>query len=313
MRYPVIAATAGRALWCLTLAAPAASTCLAVGVGGESADKQALIALKQAVGVTVDQPRPFGYLVGDLVTQRILLQIDGHDVEPDAIPGTERFGIWLERRPAYIQIDSNSRKWLIVDYQVVNSPRALTTIALPRWELAVKPASRPLIVSAWPISVGPMSERTVFGQDGLQALRPDREAPLIATAPLRRWLTWSLVACLSSMVAWGSWVLWSDRRAARQLPFARAQREVRDLHDLDRLAWQSLHRAIDRTAGRAIQLGTLPALFQRAPYLEALRPQIEAFLRQSAARFFGDGADGEQVSVHELCRRLRLIEKRRVQ
>ncbi len=44
-------------------------------------------------------------------------------------------------------------------------------------------------------------------------------------------------------------------------------------------AWLALHRAFDRTAGRALQTTTLPVLFKRAPHFENQRAAIDAILR----------------------------------
>ena len=44
-------------------------------------------------------------------------------------------------------------------------------------------------------------------------------------------------------------------------------------------AWRALHRAFDQTAGRVVQTATLPALFERVPQLQSLRPRDRAVLR----------------------------------
>ncbi len=46
----------------------------------------------------VQQPRPFGYVLGDTLTQRILLQGAGHDFDPAVLPPAQRAGPWFARR-----------------------------------------------------------------------------------------------------------------------------------------------------------------------------------------------------------------------
>jgi mxaA protein len=76
-------------------------------------------------------------------------------------------------------------------------------------------------------------------------------------------------------------------------------------------AWQALHRAFDRAAGRVVQTSTLGSLFARASYLEPLRPRIEEFFEQSVEYFFGEPSAARRVlSVHTLCDDLRRIERR---
>ncbi len=253
----------------------------------------------------VQQPRAFGYVVGDVVTQRVLLEAEGRRFEPAELPRTERLGVWLERRSAQVETDSSGREWLAVSYQIVNAPQSLTTVKLPAWELDEK-----VRIPEWPLSVGPLTPREAFDSGGLQSLRPDRSAPAIATAPIARQLFLWSVALALTLAAWLAWWLHRNRRASANLPFARALREIRATDDTTAQAWQSLHRAFDATAGRVIQRESLGALFQRAPHLAACRAQIETFYARSSERFFGTGGTAQALSVRGLCRDLRRLEKR---
>lgn len=89
-----------------------------------------------AAQAVVVQPRPFGYTVGDLVTQRVLLVRAGRPFEPSELPTAARVNAWLERRAAHVESSATGERWVVVEYQVLNAPRALATIALPSWELA---------------------------------------------------------------------------------------------------------------------------------------------------------------------------------
>jgi len=95
-------------------------------------------------------------------------------------------------------------------------------------------------------------------------------------------------------------------------PFACALREMRRVGDSAPQSWHALHRAIDRTAGQAIQSATLPDLFLRAPHLVPLRAKIEQFFDESGARFFA-GTAGRSLPLRELCSELRRLEKRHEQ
>jgi mxaA protein len=268
-----------------------------------------LIALQtqaQAPAV-VEQPRAFGYVLGDLVTQRVLLP-DGF--EPAELPRSERFGVWLERHASRIERGADGRRWLIVQYQIVNSPQSLTTVTIPTWRVPAVRGGDGLLVDAWPISVGPLTPRAAFSTGALQELQPDREAPLVATAPIVRQLIFWLSLLALTIVAWAAWVVWRNWRASRNQPFARALREIRAAGESAPQAWQALHAAFDRTAGRVVQLQTLPVLFERAPFLAPQRTEIEKFFAQSTERFYGSGVVAEPVSVGALCTRLRRAERR---
>ncbi len=259
---------------------------------------------------TVQQPRPFGYVIGDLIEQRVLLEGGARTVDLASLPKLGRVGTWLERRTPTVVSDTQGRAWVVVDYQLINAPQALTTINLPSWDVHLRSSSTVLQVPPWPISIEPLTLRTVLGQGGLQELRADRPAPSIPVQPIVRSIEIWAGALALILAFWVGWILWRNRRAAANEPFARAAREIGAAGEQSPRAWQALHRAFDRTAGRVVQPATLPALFQAARHLGPLRPRIEAFYAQSQELFFGAGLPERPISVRELCGALRQIEKR---
>lgn len=260
----------------------------------------------QQQDATVEQPRPFGYTVGDIATQRVRLP---EGFASSALPDAGRASAWLERRPARFERGPDGRRWLAVDYQVVNAPRALATVTVPAWQLADAAGTRALRVPAAAISVGPLTAPPAAG--GALPLRPDRPPPAIATGEMQRQLWLWAGALAATLAAWLAYAGWNAWRASRTLPFARALRELRGQDVAPLAAHLALHQAFDRTAGRVVHAGTLAALFEQAPYLRPLQPQIERFYAQSAALFFSGGsAPADAVSPQALCRQLRRLERR---
>jgi mxaA protein len=268
----------------------------------------------------VEQPRPTGYFVGDLLTQRVLLQSAAGNLNPTVLPTPGRVSAWFERRKVGLEKDSSSRPWLVVQYQILNAPQKLTIVTLPAWTLAVQgPAGAttlPLKIPSSHVSVAPLSLPGSPTQVGTADLRPDRLAPTIPLAPIRRQIALSGGALALILASWLVWLLWRNRRAVATQPFASALREMRSLKDREPRAWQVLHRAFDRTAGRVIQTATLPELFERAPQLLPAREEIERFFARSSLLFFGAPAQpatpgpGADVSPRTLCEALRRIERR---
>jgi len=254
----------------------------------------------------VQQPRPFGYVLGDTLTQRSLLESSGRVFEPAMLPPTERAGLWFARRSARLETASGHR-WLVMDYQLINAPQALMMVNLPSVNLKSMSGGDQLVIPEWPVSVAPLTPRAAFAKGGLQELRPDHPAPLIPTAALRERALLSSSASIAVLLIWlGWWALRSARASASQ-PFARALREIK-LGDDDReAAWVAMHRAFDRTAGRTVQLSTLPLLFEQAPHFGPQRAAIEQFFEASSRRFFSGHRAG--ASLRELCTSLRAIER----
>ncbi len=262
-------------------------------------------ALPEAV---VQQPRAFGYVLGDVITQRVLLHIDDAPFEPK-MPATQRVGIWLERRGARIESAPDGRRWLVIEYQLINAPRLLTTISVPPLLLVSTQGDSRLLVPEWSISVSPLTPHSAFDAAGLGELRPDKQAALIATASIKRqlWL-WSL-ALAATLTAWMAWTQWRNRLSALNRPFARAWHEIQRLDADSPQTWQALHRAFDRTAGRVMHTDTLPLLFEEAPHLQPLRAQVEEFFAASSERFFGSGTQHAAVSIRSLSEALRRVER----
>ena len=253
------------------------------------------------------QPRAFGYTVGDLAVQRVRLSLAGRPFEPASLPAPARVSAWLERRAARVEAAPDGARWLVVEYQIVNAPRTLVTIPVPGWDLPGAAGASGLRVAPAALGVAPLTTPAPPGE--ALPLRPDRPAPAIDTGAIQRrlalWLA-ALAAVLSAWLAWLAWNAWRDRTT---LPFACALRELR-AQPPAAAAHLALHHAFDRAAGRVVQAASLDALFERAPHLRPLRPQVERFYAQSAELFFGAGLPADALSPQALCRGLRRLERR---
>lgn len=285
------------------LCAAAALAAFAVSRSATAAEEPALPEAE------VQQPRAFGYMLGDVITQRVLLTSKTKPFELAKMPASQRVGMWLERRASRVESAADGARWLIVEYQVINAPRILTTITVPPLLLESPQPDTKLLVPEWSVSVSPLTPPTAFDSAGLGKLRPDRQAALVETATIKRQVWIWLLALAATAAAWIGWTLWRNRLAALNQPFARAWYEMRKLDEASPHAWQTLHRAFDRTAGRVMHTDALPLLFEQAPYLQPLRARIEEFFAASSERFFGAGTQTAGVSVRSLCADLQRVER----
>lgn len=285
-----------------------------VGIGSLAVSAEPAAPAAAAVAATVQQPRSFGHVLGDVLTQRVLLEHAGRPLQPGALPAATRVDLWLERRPPRIETDAQGRRWLAIDYQLINAPRALSAITLPALSLAT--ASGPtLALPAWPVSIAPLTPPEVFGQGDLQPLRPDRPVAALPTDAIERQLRLSLAALLGVLLAWLAWWSWRNASEARRLPFAQAWRELKRIDDpASAQAWRIVHRALNASAGRVIHGAGVPHLLAEAPYLRPLQTRLEDFYRESTRRFFAADADRAAADpsypLKPLCRALRDAEKR---
>jgi mxaA protein len=258
----------------------------------------------------VEQPRSFGHFVGDVLTQRIPLDQGGRHFQPSSLPAADRVGLWFQRLPPRLETDAAGRHWLIVDYQIINSPRLPVSVALPALTIPTD-LNAPVTVGSWPIHLSPLSAPPAYANVEPLPLRPDHPPARVPTRPAeRRLAAWS--ACLAVVLsAWLGWLLWANRRDALRRPFARVLRELRGLPSGqdDARAWICVHRALNETAGRAIQQHAVERLFSAAPHLEPLRAELEEFYRRSSARFYARSTGDTSFPLADLCLKLRRIEK----
>ncbi|MBN3765721.1 hypothetical protein [Burkholderia sp. Ac-20365] len=262
---------------------------------------------------TVQQPRAFGHVLGDVVTQQVLLGSNDSAGELSAMPSTGRVNAWLERRTPSITTDADGRRWLVLDYQVMNSPRAPTVTSTPPLQLRLA-SGKTLDVAASPLSIGPLAPLGLADAGRLAGLQPDRLVAPEPTAPLRRALImWSALA-VAVMIAWLGWWLWRNQRDARQLPFAKAWARFGKHDDAaleaDPDAWRGLHRALDEAAGHVVLAGAVPELTRQAPHLREFQPQLEQFFQRSSDRFFSGLPVATPFRLRELFRALYRAEKR---
>jgi len=294
--------------------APAASEAAAAPTARDAASMPvhpaAPAIVPAAPNATVEQPRSFGHVLGDVLTQRVLLSVGGRDATPTTLPPADRVGPFLERRAPQVGPDRSGRRWLTLEYQVINAPRALTALALPALSIATDAGV--LQVGEWPISVGPLTPLATFNQGELQPLRPDRPVEPVPTAAIERRLKAALIALAAVLGAWTAWWASRNAREARRLPFARAWRQLRGLEPDSAAAWLAVHHALNAAAGRAVHAGTLTRLLADAPYLQPLGPQLENFFRHSAQRFFAatSGLAPGGFALRELGLALREAERR---
>jgi mxaA protein len=284
------------------------------GISGFAAGAESAAPAAGVVAAIIEQPRSFGHVLGDVLTQRVLLEHAGRPLQPGAMPAATRVDLWLERRPPRIETDARGRRWLAIDYQLINAPRALSAIALPALSLAT--VSGPtLALPAWPISIAPLTPAEVFGQGDLQPLRPDRPVAALPTDAIERQLRLSLTALAGVLLAWLAWWAWRNASEARRLPFAQAWRDLKRIDDpASAQGWRIVHRALNASAGFVVHGAGVPRLVAEAPYLRPLQPRLEDFYRESTRRFFAAEADRAAADpsypLKPLCRALRDAEKR---
>jgi mxaA protein len=261
-----------------------------------------------------DEPRAFGYQVGDLVTRHVVLQVPaGLRLDEASLPRLGGRGLALELRSLRRENLAQGER-LTLTYQVFIAPVAARTFEMPSFTLHYRgtPRDQDLRVDAWPVTVAPLVPVEVSPRRGLGELQPDDAPALLPTAPLQQ----RLAVWIAGIVLVAAWLAvlqfglpWWRRRAR---PFAAAWRSVRDLRadagpDEWRAACRQMHAAFDATAGAVLFERDLAAFTASQSAYAGLAGEIRTFFALSRREFFAAAPReaGDAAWLRDFCKRCR--------
>jgi mxaA protein len=276
--------------------------------------RRAVLAALMALGVAAaaaraevraihaEEPRPFGYFLGDTLARTIEIETGLDDeIVPASLPRTGASNYWLELRA--IDLSSIRRgdariHRLHLTYQTFYAPIDPRKVTIPSAEITIRGpgGSETATLPAFTFLTSPIRE--IFpeksGETAETFLRPD------ATPTLRRSGHLRTAALAAAALAFGFWLLlardlawWPfTQRPAR--PFSRAAREIGQAlaRGTNGAAYSAallaLHRAFDRAAGQRVLAADVDAFLAAHPEHGENRAEVERFFAASRAVFFGD-------------------------
>lgn len=284
----------------------AASTLTLLAAPGANADEVAVLDARS------DEPRAYGYQVGDRVTRRVDLRVPaGLKLDERSLPRPGARGLALElRRLERERIAGGER--LVLTYQVFIAPVAARTFEMPAFTLrwTGTPRDQEQRIEAWPVTVAPLVPVEVSPRRGLGELQPDAVPAPIDTSAARTRLA-TAGAGIAAVLLWLALLQFGLPWRRRTGPFAAAWSELRRLRDDDEAAWRAacrrVHAALDATAGAVLFEADVPAFVARRPAYAPLADDIRRFLDLSRREFFAaaprDPADA--AWLRDFCRRCR--------
>ena len=277
------------------------------------------VAAPDTLGASSDEPRAFGYTVGDVVSRRITLRVpDGLELDPDSLPRAGARGRALELQRVVLHKSlTGVPEALELDYQVFLAPREVRVLELPPIELRFDGLARPqtLRIDAWPVSVAPLAPVEPSTRDGLGEMRPDREPPRVDTASARIRLAVEAGAILLLLGYLASVYLVLPWSARRRRPFGRAWTALSALPARPdaaqrRAAFERMHAALNETAGEVLFEPGLDRFVASRPRFVPLRNDLARFFAASRAEFFAGGDDAIDARwLVAFCRRCRDLER----
>ena len=273
-------------------------------------------------------PRPFGYVIGDIIEHRISLVLErGFELDPASIPEPGRASRLLALNEAELEseaCDGESRHSIRLRYQIVNAPPRVIGAGTPHLRLRVlgPEGDLPVVLPAWGFTVGPIVTPEERSPGRLPNLRPALPpSPFSIDAHTARVLALGALA-LALLVP-----ILRDRLAGRRgapaarhfdRAYRRLRREAEDPPSPGAAAeaLTEVHAAFNATAGRAVFEHDLARFFVEHPRFEPLRASIEAFFAESGRVLYGRDRGAPDTDSHldrlrDLCRACRDVERRR--
>jgi mxaA protein len=295
------------------IASPATALLLALALARSAAAAPALLSARS------DEPRAFGYTVGDVVTRRIALQVPaGLKLDEDSLPraGTRGRALELQRVVLHTSLGGAPDE-LQLDYQVFLAPREVRVLEMPPIELRFDGVPRPqtLRIDAWPVTVAPLAPVEASPREGLGEMRPDREPPPLDTGATRARLALEAGAALLLLGYLAHVYLVLPWAAQRRRPFGRAWKllgalPVQPDATQRRAAFERVHAALNETAGEVLFEPGLERFVMLRPRFAPLRDDLVRFFTDSRSEFFAGGGDAFDARwLVAFCRRCRDLER----
>lgn len=279
----------------------------------------ATAAAPESLSARADEPRAFGYTVGDTVSRRIALHVPaGLTLDEASLPHAGTRGRALElQRVVLHKSFTGTPDALQLDYQIFLAPREVRVIEMPPIELRFDgaPRAQALRIDAWPLTLAPLVPVEAPTREGLGELRPDLEPPRVDTAAARTRLLIEAAAILLLLGYLANVYLVMPWSAQRRRPFGRAWQALRALPaqpeaTLRRDAFERLHAALNETHGEVLFARGLDRFLAFNPRFVPLRDDLARFFAVSRVEFFAggqDAADGHWLRA--FCRRCRDLER----
>ena len=279
--------------------------------------------LTEVVTASADEPRAFGWHIGDVVSRRITVDaprgliLDAASVPRAGVRGgaLELRGIdWLRGGPD----TTAAHHELVLRYQLMRSPPTLHTYELPAVVLRFTGTARAQEVrlDARGLVVAPLVPVDAPTRVGLGALRPDAAPMPIDTQPARlRLLGYGAGALL--LLGYLAYVYldvpWRQRR---NRPFAAAWRALHTApsggaNDGRQAAFVRLHAAFNASGGEVLFEPGIDRFVARHPRFSPLRGEIVRFFQASKQLHFASAAAAEidHDWLRAFCRRCRDAER----
>ena len=240
----------------------------------------------------VQTPRPFGYVIGDEIKQRIIVETrKGLVLQYSSIPGKGEINRWLNLNK--IKIDKSNtragvRYQIDLTYQLFYAPLEVKMLELPRFTLQFQQFGNTVekMVPRWYFTSAPLRELAIRKEDGKEYMRADTPAPLLDNhTSLNRLILSLFIACLST--AYLGWIYGIFTFLPKYQIFKRPAQQLAKSAGNDLASMLNImHKALNNLNGKPLFKHQLSDFYQRHPNYQQLHSELIWFFNYSNQHYF---------------------------
>ena len=262
----------------------------------------------------VETPRPFGYVNGDEIPQRIIIETrSGITLQTGSLPAKGQINRWLNLNQVTVK-QSGQRYQIDLLYQVFYAPLEVKALTLPGFTVQLSQGEKTVgkSIPAWTFTLSPLRELVVRQTEQGEYMRPDSPPSLLANDRAGYGLAAGLsVAAL--IAAYLGYLYACFPGLSRRTVFKLALRNLAGLSKADmEQALTIVHQALNNLNGQPLFANRLSDFYRHNPQYRQISSQLAWFFNYSNRYFFSDGMIAVTQDLQQLkdfCEHCRKIER----
>jgi len=266
------------------------------------------------INFAVETPRPFGYVIGDEIPERIVFETrQDVTLNTASLPAEGPINRWLNLNHMHIR-QSGQRYEIDLRYQVFYAPLSVRILTLPGFDLRFGNGDNAFSknVPPWRFTMSPLRDLAVKSAESGATLRPDSPPPQLDTG---RTLALIAVGSGASAVAAAALAFLYGYFPAlrRRALFKQALKRLARMPEKDMAeALRTVHEALNRLHRKPLYQHQLAAFYLAHPEYRRVDIQLNWFFNYSNHYFFSRNVSAtalDREKLVALCQACRQIER----
>lgn len=252
-------------------------------------------------------PRPFGYVIGDEIAHRVIIETrDGAKLNQANLPTKGILNRWLNLNQINVKekpLNGGYHYEIDLTYQVFYAPQATKMLTIPSIALNFNQAGQALekIIPTWQFTISALREIQMRKDEHGEYMRPNEPAPFLSPPHAIAKLLFSL----ASFVFSGTWLayFYGFISLPRRKIFKQPYQKLLKLKETElEQGFTLMHHALNTLNGKPLFSSQLPNFYETNPQYKTAKKLLDDFFQVSTLYFFA----GQNLNKKET---LQLIKK----